>query len=196
MAQLWHTAERDPARPCSLVTEPNVCNRWQLMPWRWGLYPLALWQILWKNGWHVCEEGCMIDLTTDFGQRVERRLRHEQVIWLTTVDAQGMPQPSPVWFLWDGSTILIYSQSNAPKIRNIEANGRVALHLDSDGEGGDIVVLTGDARVEREGLLATAVPAYVKKYRDGIVGIGMTPDSMAQVYRASIHVTPTKLRGH
>jgi len=138
----------------------------------------------------------MIDTSSEFGQRVERRLRDEQVIWLTTVDGQGMPQPSPVWFLWDGSTIVIYSQANAPKIRNIESNGHVALHLDSDGDGGDIVVLTGDAAVEREGPLVTDVPAYVDKYRDGIVGLGMTPEQMAQAYRARIRVTPAKLRGH
>ena len=49
----------------------------------------------------------MIDTNSEWGQRVERRLRTEEVIWLTTVDGQGMPQPSPVWFVWDGSTILI-----------------------------------------------------------------------------------------
>jgi PPOX class probable F420-dependent enzyme len=138
----------------------------------------------------------MIDTNSEWGQRVERRLRTEEVIWLTTVDGQGMPQPSPVWFVWDGSTILIYSQPNAPKVRNIENNPHVALHLDSDGDGGDIVVLLGDAGVEREGPLATDVPAYVEKYRDDIPGLGMTPDQMAQVYRASIRITPNKLRGH
>lgn len=137
----------------------------------------------------------MIDTKSEFGQRVERRLRTEEVIWLTTVDGQGMPQPSPVWFVWDGSTIVIYSQPNAPKIRNIEGNRHVALHLDSDGEGGDIVVLTGDAQVERDGPLASNVPAYVEKYRDGIAGLGFTPEQMAQAYRASIRITPKKLRG-
>jgi hypothetical protein len=38
---------------------------------------------------------------------VEKRLREEQVIWLTTVRADGMPLPTPVSFLWAGETVLI-----------------------------------------------------------------------------------------
>ena len=51
-----------------------------------------------------------IDTTTEFGQRVMRRLQEEVVVWLTTVDASDTPQPRPVWFLWEGETFLIYSQ--------------------------------------------------------------------------------------
>jgi len=54
----------------------------------------------------------MIDLSTDFGARVARRLDDEIMIWLTTVRADGTPQPSPVWFLWIDQSILIYSQPN------------------------------------------------------------------------------------
>jgi hypothetical protein len=52
----------------------------------------------------------MIDLTTDFGKRVEQRLKVEQVIWLTSVGLDGTPQPNPVWFLWDHGEILVYTQ--------------------------------------------------------------------------------------
>ena len=38
----------------------------------------------------------MIDTMTEFGARVERRLREEPVIWLTTVRDDLLPQPSPV----------------------------------------------------------------------------------------------------
>ena len=50
-----------------------------------------------------------LDLSTDFGQRVARRLREERIIWLITIDAQQVAQPVPVWFWWDGETILIYN---------------------------------------------------------------------------------------
>ncbi|MFQ5612516.1 MAG: hypothetical protein ACE5H9_10325 [Anaerolineae bacterium] len=40
-----------------------------------------------------------IDLSTEFGLRVARRLREERIIWLTTLRADQTPQPSPVWFL-------------------------------------------------------------------------------------------------
>ena len=110
----------------------------------------------------------MLDTTTEFGARVVRRLNDEQIIWLTTVDSQQMPQPVPVWFLWDGATFLIYSQPNTPKLRNIARNPQVALHLDGDGRGGNIVVLTGTAQIIDSAPLATEAPVYLEKYREGI----------------------------
>src|SRR5712691_10160935 len=86
------------------------------------------------------------DTSTEFGARVERRLREDRVIWLTTVRPDGTPEPSPVWFLWDGETFLIYSQ-HTQKLRNIEDSPRVALNLDGDGLGGNIVVIIGRAEI-------------------------------------------------
>ena len=137
-----------------------------------------------------------IDTTTEFGQRVQRRLRDETIGWLTTVGPDGTPQPSPIWFLWDGETILIYSQPNTPKVRNIERNGRVALNLDGDGRGGDIVILTGAARVDRDAPGAADHTEYLEKYRQGIERIGMTPEQFAGSYSVPIRMTPTRLRGH
>ena len=73
-----------------------------------------------------------IDTSTEFGARVEQRLADERIIWLVTTDREGAPQPSPVWFIWDGESALMYSQPNTPKLRNIEANPRVSLHFNSD----------------------------------------------------------------
>jgi PPOX class probable F420-dependent enzyme len=88
----------------------------------------------------------MPDPSTPFGARVARRLREEHVIWLTTVDASGAPQPTPVWFLWDGDTVLIYNRNDARRIAHVQRNPRVALHFDGDKWGGDIVVITGTAQ--------------------------------------------------
>ena len=137
-----------------------------------------------------------IDTTSEFGQRVARRLRDETVGWLTTVGPDGTPQPSPIWFLWDGETILIYSQPNTPKLRNIGRNPRVALNLDGDGRGGDIVILTGEARIDREAPAARDHVEYLEKYRQGIERIGMPPEQFADAYSVPIRMTPAKLRGH
>ena len=137
-----------------------------------------------------------IDTTTDFGKRVERRLRDEQIAWLTTVRQDGTPQPTPVWFLWDGQTVLIYSQPNQQKLRNIRHNPTVSLNLDGDGHGGDIIVLTGTAAIEEGGAPANTVADYVAKYGEGIKRIGMSPEKMAQTYSIGIRITPTDLRGH
>src|ERR1043165_4502787 len=93
-----------------------------------------------------------LDTTTPFGERAERRLREDKVGWLTTVSADGTPQPVPVWFLWDGAeSFLIYSKPHTAKLRNIAARSRVSLHLDGNGQGGDIVVVLGDAAVTSDG---------------------------------------------
>src|ERR1700737_3057930 len=86
------------------------------------------------------------DPSTLFGERVARRLRDERLIWLTTVDAKGTPQPTPVWFLWDEatSTILVYSRADAKRLAHISQNPRVAFNLDGNGKGGDIIVITGE----------------------------------------------------
>ncbi len=92
-----------------------------------------------------------LDRSTAFGSCVDRRLREEGILWFTTVRADRTPQPSPVWFLWDGETFLIYSRPKTQKLRNISINSRVALHLDGDGRGGNIVVITGADRARHAG---------------------------------------------
>jgi hypothetical protein len=52
----------------------------------------------------------VFDEGTEFGARVARRLREEQVVWLTTVTPAGAPLPRPVGFLWDGGDVVsVYS---------------------------------------------------------------------------------------
>jgi PPOX class probable F420-dependent enzyme len=136
-----------------------------------------------------------IDVTTEFGARVARRLKSEIVVWLTTVQPNGTPQPSPVWFYWDGSSVLIYSQPGKVKVKDIATNSRVALNFDSDSDGGDIVVIIGDAREDHTTPPANLVTEYLAKYKTHIAGIGMTPESFARDYSVPIRVTPARLRG-
>ena len=107
----------------------------------------------------------MLDLATEFGARADRRLRAEEIAWFVTVRPDGTPIPVPVWFVWDGETILLYSQPRAGKVRNIAANPRVSLHLDTDAHGDDMIVVTGEARVDPSAPAMHVMPAYAEKYR-------------------------------
>lgn len=138
----------------------------------------------------------MFDQSTEFGARVARRLSEERIIWLVTLDQNQTPQPSPVWFHWDGETFLIYSRPDQPKIRNIEHNSQVALHFDGDGRGGDIIVFTGEAHIDEKAPSANEVAEYSAKYHDGFMRIKMTADSFAAAYSVAIRVKPTRMRGH
>jgi PPOX class probable F420-dependent enzyme len=137
----------------------------------------------------------MFDINTEFGARVQRHLENEQVIWLTTVRDDGTPQPTPVWFLWDGKTFLIYSKPQAFKIRNIARNRRVALNFNSDPKGDEVIVFRGNASIDRTSPPANQVPEYLEKYRSGIQELGSTPEEFAREYSETIRVHPTRLRG-
>ena len=136
----------------------------------------------------------VIDPGTEKGARVAARLRDELVAWLVTVAADGTPVPTPVWFLWDGETILVYSQPNKPKLRHIATNPRVSLAMRTDEHGDALVVITGEATVDDGAPPADQLPAYLAKYGDGIARLGSDPVSFAGSYSIAVRIRPTRLR--
>ncbi len=137
----------------------------------------------------------MLDYTSPVGRRIKRRLREEHTIWLTTVDAKSTPQPRPVWFHWDGATLLIFSQPQAAKVRHIRRQPRVALNFNTDADGGDVGVLIGEAAMAAGPIAPNRLKAYLRKYRQGIKDIGRTTASFQADYSVAILVTPLTLRG-
>ena len=135
----------------------------------------------------------VIDTGTETGARVAARLRDELVAWLVTVAADGTPVPTPVWFLWDGETILVYSQPDKPKLRHIAANPRVALAMRTDEHGDALVVVTGEAAVDESAPRAD-MPSYLEKYRSEIARQGSEPGPFAAEYSVPIRIRLTKLR--
>ena len=136
----------------------------------------------------------MIDPTTEFGARVEKRLLEEQVIWLTTVSPSGIPQPNPVWFYWDGDTVLIYSQPDAYKVKNLIINPKVSLNFEGATQlGGDVIVLTGEALMEEN--VSKIDPAYEEKYHRAIIDFEETSEDLIASYSVAIRVRIEKVRG-
>lgn len=138
----------------------------------------------------------MIDLTSDLGKRAARRFMEEEIIWLTTTDRHGSPQPRPVWFLWDGETFLIFSLPQAYKVSHIKNHARVALNLDSDDFGEDIVVILGDATVSTSPVTEDEMVRYLEKYKRGLERIKLTGEEFKSSYNVSIRITPIALRGN
>jgi PPOX class probable F420-dependent enzyme len=137
----------------------------------------------------------MVDFDSPIGRTVKRRLRQEHIIWFTTVDSRSSPQPRPVWFHWDGQTILIRSRAGAAKLRHVAANPRVALSFNTDQDGGSVGVLTGEAAIAKEPQPAPRTNAYLRKYRDGIRSLGMTPAAFQSAYPVTVLITPQTVRG-
>jgi PPOX class probable F420-dependent enzyme len=137
----------------------------------------------------------MFDLTNRFGRHVNRRLRREKIIWLTTVDSHATPQPRPVWFHWDGETVMIFSERDKAKLRHIAHNCRVALNFNTDDDGSDVAVIVGDARILGDPPPSNRIKAYLRKYSQGIKSLNMTVAAFRAAYSVSILVTPVSTRG-
>ena len=139
----------------------------------------------------------MIDESTDFGARVARHLREDRVVWLTTVTPGGAPLPSPVWFWWDGEeTVRVFSLPDTGATRNIEANPKVSLNFAGDGQGGDIVILSGRGDVDAATAARDARASTSRSTSWGFERLGVTPEQFAQRYSAPIWIRLTKVRGH
>ncbi|WUJ69690.1 TIGR03667 family PPOX class F420-dependent oxidoreductase [Kribbella soli] len=136
-----------------------------------------------------------IDTSTGFGKRIARQLGDERVVWLTTVAPSGTPAPTPVWFLWYGDELLISSEPDKAKLRNIAAHPQVSVNFNATHTGGDVGVITGAAVIESEPISGEALAAYNAKYAGDIAGLGMTPDQFHASYSVLIRITPGKLRG-
>ena len=100
-----------------------------------------------------------------------------------------------MWFLWDDDSILLYSQPDTPKLRNIAANPRVALHLDGDDVGGNLVIVHGTAALV-DGPSADTVPAYVDKYAARMARNGWSAADFAALYSVPLRIDPARLLGH
>lgn len=124
----------------------------------------------------------------------EERLRDEKVAWLTTVRRDGQPQSSPVWFLWRDGEVIVYSRPTTQKVRNLQANSKVAVHLRDIDDGSDIVSLEGEAVIDERYPQAAAISEYVEKYRSMIADLRMDPASFAKAYSTPIRIRPARVR--
>ncbi len=136
----------------------------------------------------------MIDPTTEKGAALAARLETELIVWLTTVSPAGQPQSSPVWFVWDEGEFLIYSLAVTPRVRNIRANPRVALNLNSDATADDVVTFEGEARIVDASPPPSGVPEFVAKYRHLMDENGWTVERYFTDYPLPIRIRPTRLR--
>jgi PPOX class probable F420-dependent enzyme len=138
----------------------------------------------------------MIDWNSKFGRAVKQHLESEYVIWLTTIDAKLMPQPRPVWFLWQDDAFLIFSKPKAHKVAHIEKNPNAALHFNTDESGDEhVIIFTGEAVLEPNCPPAHRVPAYFEKYKEGIADLGMTAEEFSRDFSVAIKIKPTAVRG-
>jgi PPOX class probable F420-dependent enzyme len=135
----------------------------------------------------------MLDLSNEAHRHVDERLRRDLIIWVSTVRPDGRPHVAAVWFLWDGTNVLIFSMPNQ-KVRNLRQNPNVALALDNTDGGGDVITIEGTAELVEDGSISPMLPAYAQKYGEEMQAINLPAERMAKEYSVSIRITPARLR--
>jgi len=131
----------------------------------------------------------------EVSKQVERRLAGDEIAWLTTVTPDGKPAPRPVWFVWDGESIVIYSLNAAARLRYIDRNPNVTVHFNSGPGGGDIVVISGRAEHLADAPPPSRFPGLLDKYGPVIQGMGHTPQWYDDNYGVALRVTPERSWG-
>lgn len=124
--------------------------------------------------------------------RIDRLLRSEPVVWMSTVRPDGQPHLIPIWFSWDGEAILIASKPAAQKVRNVRANPVVMLALGKPHEDFDVGLLEGRAELLDVPASAVLPASHLAKYRAAMASIGLTREEFLATYTQVIRVVPTR----
>ncbi|MEB3983065.1 TIGR03667 family PPOX class F420-dependent oxidoreductase [Mycobacterium sp. 663a-19] len=130
-------------------------------------------------------------MSVELTQEVSSRLISDHYGWLTTVAKSGQPIPRLVWFYFDGATLTVYSMPRAGKVAHIKSQPKVSLNLDSDGNGGGIIVVGGVATVDATDVDCRDDEPYWAKYSDEAAKFGLTEAMGA--YSTRLTITPTKV---
>ncbi len=138
--------------------------------------------------------GWMPAAGTDLGDRLRRRLEQDRVAWLTSVGADGTPQPNPIWFIVEGDEILIWNAMRAHRLDHIRSRPQVALNFNSTRTGGDILVITGEAHFDESAPLPHEVPAYVEKYGAEMKSISGSLEAFSEAYPHLLRIRPKGVR--
>jgi PPOX class probable F420-dependent enzyme len=130
-------------------------------------------------------------MSVELTQEVSSRLTSDHYGWLTTVAKSGQPVPRLIWFYFDGARLTVYSMPRAAKVAHIKAHPQVSLNLDSDGNGGGIIVVGGTAEVVATDVDCREDQPYWAKYSEEAAKFGLTA-AMAS-YSTRLTITPTKV---
>ena len=133
-------------------------------------------------------------MSVELTQEVSDRLVSDHYGWLTTVAKSGQPVPRLIWFYYSGvsgAELTVYSMPRAAKVAHIKAHPQVSLNLDSDGNGGGIIVVGGVAAVDATDVDCRDDEPYWAKYGDEAAKFGLT--EAMKSYSTRLKITPTKV---
>jgi hypothetical protein len=103
------------------------------------------------------------------------RMEKARNYWIGTTSPKGQPHATPVWGVWLDQTLYFDGSPQTRRGRNLAANPKVAVHLES---GDEVVILKGEAhQIQKPDRTLTTrlAEAYAAKY--ATLGYEPTPDT-------------------
>ena len=89
------------------------------------------------------------DVLAVLGDPIAQELMHSPVLArMAYVGIDGGPRAIPVGYLWNGAEMIVCTATNAPKVRALQANPKVALTIDTDATPPHILLVRGRAEVQ------------------------------------------------
>jgi general stress protein 26 len=111
----------------------------------------------------------------------DERLKASRNYWLVTASTDGQPHAAPIWAIWMEGVLIFGVGRSSRKGRNLLANLRVVVHLES---GDEVVIVEGSAAPAQDAaLLARMTALYTAKY-------DYTPDTSGDPNTLYVQVTP------
>jgi len=127
--------------------------------------------------------------------RVERFLRTEEVLWLSTFGTDGFPGLVPIWFSWDGEAILLVSKPHAEKVGDMRAVPRVMIALGNAEEDFDVGLIEARAELPDTPVDAFLPESHWVKYAADLASIGLTREDYVRTYSQAIRLVPVRYLG-
>ena len=99
----------------------------------------------------------------------------------------GTPRVVPIWFHWDGETIVLGSPPNAPKVDVLPDNSKVALTIDRDEFPYHALLIRGIADVETVDGVTPEYEACAQRYfgeeqgREWVEGVRQMSPQMVRI---------------
>ena len=76
----------------------------------------------------------------------------------------GTPRVIPIWFHWNGEEIVLGTPPNAPKVKVLPQNPKVALTIDTDTWPHKVLLIRGTAKVETVNGVVPEYAAAAQRY--------------------------------
>ena len=124
--------------------------------------------------------------------RAEAFLRIEPVVWLSTVCPDGRPHLVPIWFWWDGTSVLVASKPNARKIANLRQNPSCMLAVGDPAADFDVALIEARAELTSSPTRTVLDAGLFSKYRDRMLAIGLERDDFEATYSQVVRITPNR----